>query len=68
MFDCYKIKYGVNDIYSVKKSLGYFDDVPDENWQEVKMIRYKLSVNKIKRTIIDKIIEYDKKYIFNNSR
>jgi hypothetical protein len=68
MFDYYKIKYGVNDIYSVKRSLGYFDDVPDENWQEVKMIKYKLSVNKIKRTIIDKIIEYDKKYIYNNNR
>jgi hypothetical protein len=68
MFDCYKIKYSINDIYSVKRSLGYFDDVPDESWQEVKMIKCKLSVNTIKKTIIDKIIEYDKKYIYDNNR
>jgi hypothetical protein len=68
MFDCYKIKYGINDIYSVKRSLGYFDDVPDESWQEVKMIERRLSINKIKGTIINKIIEYDKKYIYGNSR
>jgi hypothetical protein len=68
MFDCYKIKYGINDIYSVKRSLGYFDDVPDESWQEVKMIKCKLPIKKIKKTIIDKIIEYDKKYIYDNNR
>jgi hypothetical protein len=65
MFDCYKIKYGANDIYSAKRSLGYFDDVLDESWQEVKMIKGKLPVNKIKKTIIDKIVEYDKKYIYS---
>ncbi|MDR1176064.1 MAG: nucleotidyl transferase AbiEii/AbiGii toxin family protein, partial [Treponema sp.] len=68
MFDCYKIKYNVNDISSVKRSLGYFDDVPGESWQEVKMIKCKLPVNKIKKTITDKIIEYDKKYIYDNNR
>jgi hypothetical protein len=65
MFGCYKIKYGVNDIYSAKRSLGYFDEVPDESWQEVKMIKGRLPVNKIRKTIINKIIEYDQKNIYN---
>jgi hypothetical protein len=60
MFDYYKIKYSVNDIYSVKRSLGYFDDVPNGSWQEARMVNHKLSVTKMKKTIIDKIIEYDR--------
>jgi hypothetical protein len=61
IFEYYKQKYSVNDIYSAKKSLGYFDDVPDESWQEVRMINDKILIKKIKRIIIEKIIEYDKK-------
>ncbi|MDR1429080.1 MAG: nucleotidyl transferase AbiEii/AbiGii toxin family protein [Spirochaetaceae bacterium] len=68
MFDYYKLKYCVNDIYSMKRSLGYFDDVPNESWQEVKMVKRGLVVAKIKRTIIDEIIEYDRKYIYGNDR
>jgi hypothetical protein len=65
MFNYYKLKYSVNDIYSAKRSLGYFDDVPEESWQEVKMATGKIIIKDIKRTIIDNIIEYDKKIIMN---
>jgi predicted nucleotidyltransferase component of viral defense system len=65
MFNYYKLKYGVNDIYSVKRSLGYFDDVPEESWQEVRMVTEEVIIKDIKRTIIDNIIEYDKKIIMN---
>ena len=61
IFEYYKQKYSVNDIYSAKKSLGYFDDVPDESWKEVRMINDKILIKKIKRIIVEKIIEYDKK-------
>ena len=61
IFEYYKQKYSVNDIYSAKKSLGYFDDVPDENWKEVRMIKDKISIKNIKRIIVEKIIEYDKR-------
>ena len=61
IFEYYKKKYSVNDIHSAKKSLGYFDDVPDESWNEVRMINDKIPIKKIKRIIVEKIIEYDKK-------
>jgi hypothetical protein len=61
IFEYYKQKYSVNDIYSAKKSLGYFDDVPDESWKEVRMIHDKIAIKKVKRVIIEKILEYDKK-------
>jgi hypothetical protein len=61
VFEYYKEKYSATDIYSAKKSLGYFDDVPDESWKEVRMIRDKIAVKNIKRIIVEKIIEYDKK-------
>ena len=61
IFESYKKKYSVNDIHSAKKSLGYFEDVPDESWNEVRMINDKIPIKKIKRIIVEKIIEYDKK-------
>jgi hypothetical protein len=65
MFNYYKLKYSVNDIYSAKRSLGYFDDIPGESWEEVRMIKEKIIIKNIKKTIIEKIIEYDKKIIMN---
>jgi hypothetical protein len=61
IFEYYKQKYSVNDIYSAKKSLGYFDDVPRESWEEVRMTNDKIVVKKLKKVIIERIIEYDKK-------
>jgi hypothetical protein len=65
MFNYYKLKYGVNDIYSAKRSLGYFDDVPEESWKEIRMTKERSIIKNIKKTIIEKIIEYDKKIIMN---
>ena len=60
IFEYYKQKYCTLDIYSAKKSLGYFDDVPDESWAEIRMIKDTIPVNTIKKTIVKRIIEYDK--------
>jgi hypothetical protein len=65
IFNYYKQKYNIDDIYSAKKSLGYFDDVPEESWKEVRMIKEKISKNEIKKIIIEKIKEYDKNYLFS---
>ena len=49
IFEYYKQKYCTLDIYSAKKSLGYFDDVPDESWAEIRMIKDTIPVNTIKK-------------------
>ena len=65
MFEYYKKKYKQNDINPIKRSLIYFDDVTENNWLAVKLLRDKLSVNKIKQKLIDEINNYNK-YIIGN--
>jgi hypothetical protein len=61
MFDYYKQKYNQNDIATIKRSLIYFDDVTDSNWSSVKLLTGKLSVEKIKHTIVNEMNKYNKK-------
>jgi hypothetical protein len=65
MFEYYKQKYNQNDISYVKRSLVYFDDVTETNWSSVKLLRDKLSVEKIKQKITTEINEYNKSIIEN---
>ena len=67
VFEYYKQKYNAGDIYSAKKSLGYFADVPDAGWKEVRMLKDKILIKKIKQTILDKIMEYDKRLFVNQN-
>jgi hypothetical protein len=60
MFDYYKQKYSQNDITTIKRSLVYFDDVTDSNWSSVKLLTDKLSVEKVKQTIINEMNKYNK--------
>jgi hypothetical protein len=41
MFSFYKKKYAGKDIYHVRKSLTYFDDIPPDSWKTVRFIRGK---------------------------
>ena len=66
MFDYYKKKYQQNDISLIKRSLVYFDDVTESNWLAVKLIKDKLSIDKIKGKIIDELNNYNKDIIGNN--
>ena len=66
MFDYYKKKYQQNDISLIKRSLVYFDDVTETNWLAVKLIKDKLSIDKIKGKIIDELNNYNKDIIGNN--
>jgi len=65
MFEYYKQKYNQNDISPIKRSLVYFDDVTETNWASVKMLKDKLSPEKIKRAIIDEVNNYNKNIIDN---
>ena len=62
MFDYYKRKYNQNDVSIIKRSLVYFDDVTDSNWNAVKLLNDKLSkkkIREIKNTIIDEVNKYN---------
>jgi hypothetical protein len=59
MFAHYKEKYSQKDVVAVKKSLVYFDDVPSESWTNVDMIKDALDIEKIKKTILDKVNKYN---------
>jgi predicted nucleotidyltransferase component of viral defense system len=63
MFDYYKQKYNQNDISSIKRSLVYFDDVTVSNWASVKLLNDKLSVDKIKSTIINEMNKCNKNIV-----
>jgi predicted nucleotidyltransferase component of viral defense system len=41
MFSFYKKKYADQDIYHVRKSLTYFDDIPPGSWETVRLIQEK---------------------------
>jgi len=59
MFEHYRKKYSTDNILNAKRSLTFFDDVPDESWKEVRLINKKVTVNMIKKTIIDTVREFN---------
>jgi len=58
MFKYYQIKYSTKNIFNAKRSLGFFDDVPKEGWQEILFVDQKVSSTMVKKTILNKINEY----------
>lgn len=61
MFDYYKKKYATNNIFNAKRSLGFFDDVPEDSWQEVRLIKEKVTAAAVKNTIINAIQDFNKR-------
>jgi len=61
MFEYYRIKYSTDNIFNAKRSLSFFDDVPEESWKEVRMIEQEISVPIVKNTILNAIHEFNKK-------
>ena len=59
MFEYYRKKYTTDNIFNAKRSLGFFDDVPEESWKEVRFIDQSITANIVKRTILDSIHEYN---------
>ena len=59
MFKYYQKKYSTDNIFNAKRSLGFFDDVPKEGWQEVIYTKKKVTVKIIKDTILNAIQEFN---------
>jgi hypothetical protein len=60
MFEYYKQKYNQKDVSTIKRSLIYFDDVTDSNWNAVKLLNDELSIDTVKNTIIHELNMYNK--------
>jgi hypothetical protein len=59
MFECYRKKYSTDNIFNAKRSLIFFDDVPEESWKEVRLINQKVNINMIQKTIINAVREFN---------
>ena len=63
MFEYYRKKYSTDNIFNAKRSLIFFDDVPEESWKEVRLINQKVTVNMMKKTIINAVREFNDRQI-----
>jgi hypothetical protein len=60
MFSFYKKKYTDQDIYHVRKSLTYFDDIPPDSWKMIRLIQEKgLDFDTIKKKLLRSVRQYD---------
>jgi hypothetical protein len=60
MFSFYKMKYADQDIYHVRKSLTYFDDIPPDSWKTVRLIQEKgLDFDAMKKKLLKSVKQYD---------
>jgi hypothetical protein len=58
MFDNFKRKYNTTDIQHYKRSVVYFDDVPESSWKGVQLIGKPISSHTIKKTLIKEVAKY----------
>ena len=59
MFEYYRKKYSTDNVFNAKRSLTFFDEVPEESWKEVRLINQKVTANMIKKTIINAVREFN---------
>ena len=59
MFEYYQKKYSTDNIFNAKRSLGFFDDVMEESWEEVRVINKKITANTVKKAILSAIAEFN---------
>jgi hypothetical protein len=60
MFSFYKKKYADQDMYHVKKSLTYFDDILPDSWKTVRLIQEKeLEFDTMKKKLLSSVRQYD---------
>jgi hypothetical protein len=60
MFSFYKKKYTDQDIYHVRKSLTYFDDIPPDSWKTIRFIQGKgLDFESMKKKLLGSVRQYD---------
>jgi hypothetical protein len=57
------MKYNHSDIYHVKKSLVYFNDLPPDSWTTVKLLKKKeLTLETVKKRLTDELKKFDSGY------
>ena len=61
MFEYYQKKYSTNNIFNAKRSLGFFEDVPEESWKEVRLNNRKITAKEVKKAILNAIQEFNDK-------
>ncbi|MDR2543730.1 MAG: nucleotidyl transferase AbiEii/AbiGii toxin family protein [Treponema sp.] len=59
MFESYQKKYSTDNIFNAKRSLSFFEDVPEESWQEVQLIDKRITADMIKETILNAVREFN---------
>jgi len=59
MFEYYRKKYSTDNIFNAKRSLGYFEDVPEKSWKELRLVDRKVTANLVKKAITDAIRKYN---------
>ena len=64
MFECYRKKYSTDNIFNAKRSLGFFEDVPEESWNELHFIDQKVEASAIKSVIINAINDFNRKNMY----
>ena len=62
MFEYYRKKYSTDNIFNAKRSLGFFGDVPEESWKEVRIINNKITPTMVKKSILNAIIDFNKNH------
>ncbi|MDR0598442.1 MAG: nucleotidyl transferase AbiEii/AbiGii toxin family protein [Treponema sp.] len=60
MFSFYKKKYADQDVYHVKKSLTYFDDIPPDSWKTLRLLQEKgLDFEAMKKKLLAAVKQYE---------
>jgi len=59
MFECYRIKYGTDNIFNAKRSLCFFEDVTEESWKEVRVIKKNITAKIVKQTILNAVQNFN---------
>lgn len=62
MFKYYQKKYVTTNIFNAKRSLAYFDDIPEESWKEVRIFNKKTTANVVKKAIVNAVKEYNERF------
>ena len=61
MFLYYQKKYSTENIFNAKRSLSFFDDIPDDSWKELQLVDKNITSTMVKETIINSINNFNGK-------
>jgi hypothetical protein len=56
----FKKKYQTNDVLQYLRSIIYFKDIKEENWQSIKSIKNPVSSKEIMKRLTEEVINYEK--------